>query len=196
VEDPRNGHAFVISPEDILEYDPLTGAVLHRARFGKKGIYVVATYDSKRNYIFYLGSTEEGLEFGYFDVSNSSRISRVELARSVRDPEGLFDNYLKAPGLEYDPVGDQLVIWYGLDGKNGLRNDAVWAYRVDHNVVRRVLPSSNNTVMPTKASFSQDGYTTGVYGHWGYFAPYDCFVLINSSSYRSSENAFLYRLAR
>jgi hypothetical protein len=93
-----------------------------------------------------------------------------------------------APGVAYDPVHKDIVVWNAeFDGSISPTD----LYRINTETfeISKIAPSSSNTTVPTFASHLPGQYTTGVFGRFRYVPSKDVYILVNGVD----QNVYIYK---
>ena len=172
--DPVTGHVFVQRYADFLEYDPLSDTWTKRGRFPAGiGGRRVATIDPIRRKFLIIG---EGQVLA-FDLTNPQIHNPVALT-TTGDTAPLNGSYpANYPGVDYDPVTDQMVAWIG--------GADVYTLDMDTLVWTKRSPASTNTVIPTASA------SKGTHGRFRYIPSKNAFIVVNNID----QDVYFYKLS-
>lgn len=180
----------VDTPDDMASfsaYDPITGVVWVQARNHIMKYDPVGNTWTQGNYNdWYPGRGTMSIDPGrrklvrigngiahVWDISKFPPV-RTDLA-TAGDTEIIAK---EAPGLVFDPVGNQFVAWSGGADVYTMNMDTlVWVKRV---------PAKSNTVIPT--GVTAEG---GTFGRFQYIPSKNAFIAVNATD----ENVYIYKLS-
>jgi hypothetical protein len=128
--------------------------------------------DPKRRKMFIFGYGQ----INSFDLTNLGGTQQLTIGAGTGCPTGFAD-----PGVDYDPVLDEIVIWGG--------GNTVYLYNADTNTCTSQTYSGGPTC--TSASCSGGVQANGTFGRFRYFPKLDVFAVVNDWA----SNAYALRLS-
>ncbi len=212
VYDPITGHVFIRIYDQLMEYNPLTHAIVQRTTFDNPIYGKVIALDPQNRRL--LNLKQGGIY--YYDLTQSGAIT--PLLVQVSGATEILDSY--APGFEFHSPSGKFVAWsgeakasptsaplaghttgdvYTFDFETCLAHQlSPTSFDPSWCVIERLSPTSSST-LPTNPPFSTSNYYLGTFGRFryipqsqanaGYVPQEGLFILVNSID----ENVFVYR---